>query len=438
VNNLWALVLKEVKELVRDPKILIGVILMPVIIFPVMGSAIQISQESVLRAVKGASFAVYTNDEGFVTTALVNYLYRNNTVVPIEADNLEDALTVFTSTDSSALVYIPKGYNENTTLGIQGKLKIYANLKSLNMAETQSTDVVSSLINIYNFYFSLEKIDKLIQDADAVGTATGYRSPISIKYASILKGSVLEIPPTAIFNLVMSQSIMLPIMVMMMVMFAIQMAATSIALEKEQKTLETLMTLPVSRMTILGGKLSGSIVIAIAGSISYLIGFGYYMNSAFSFVPEAQSMTLNDVNVGITPFGFVLVGIVIFVTLVSALAMALSLAVFADNVRSAQSFTGVLITPIMIPAIVLMFSDIEMLPQTVQYIMLIIPYTHSIIATKAAFLADYFVVLRSIFFISIWTIAVLYIAAKIFSTERIITARFSLGDIFKRFRKKDH
>jgi ABC-2 type transport system permease protein len=438
VNNLLALVMKEVKELVRDPKILIGVILMPVIIFPIMGSAIQISQESVQRAVKGASFAIYTNDKGFVTDALLNYLYRNNTVVPIDAKNIEDALSIFTNTDSSALIYIPEGYNENITLGVQGNLKIYANLKSLNMAETQSTDLVTSLINIYNYYFSVSRIDTLIKEADAVGTATGYRSPISINYASILKGSVLEIPPSAIFNLVMSQSIMLPIMVMMMVMFAIQMAATSIALEKEQKTLETLMTLPVSRMTILGGKLSGSIVIAIAGSISYLVGFGFYMNSAFSFVPEAQSMTLNDVNIGITPFGFILVGIVIFVTLISALAMALSVAVFADNVRSAQSFTGVLITPIMIPAIVLMFSDIEMLPQTVQYIMLIIPYTHSIIATKAAFLGDYFVVLRSIFFISIWTIAVLYIAAKIFSTERIITARFTIGEVFNRIIKKTH
>jgi ABC-2 type transport system permease protein len=210
------------------------------------------------------------------------------------------------------------------------------------------------------------------------------------------------------------------------------MAATSIALEKEQKTLETLMTLPVTRMTILGGKLSGSIVIAIAGSISYLIGFGYYMNSAFSFVPDAMSMNLSDIDLGITPIGFFLVGIVIFVTLISALAMALSVAVFADNVRSAQSFTGVLITPIIIPSLVLMFSDLEMLPATLQYGLLIIPYTHSIIATKAAFLGNYFVVLRSIFFISIWTVAVLYIAAKIFSTERIITARFTFGDLFKR------
>jgi len=240
----------------------------------------------------------------------------------------------------------------------------------------------------------------------------------------------------AIFSLVMSQSIMLPIMVMMMVMFAIQMAATSIALEKEQKTLEILMTLPVSRMTILGGKLSGSIVIALAGSVSYLIGFGSYMNSAFSFVPDAQSMSLTDVNMGMTPFGFLLIGIVIFVTLIAALAMALSVAVFADNVRSAQSFTSVLITPIMVPALVLMFSDIEMLPLSFQYILLAIPYTHTMIAAKAAFLGEYFVVMRSILFISIWTVALLYIAARIFSTERIITARFTFGDIGMIFKRK--
>ena len=435
MNKLWALVVKEVKELVRDPKILIGVILMPVLIFPIMGSAIQISQDSVQRAVRGASFAVWTDDDGFVTDALLGYLYQNNTVVPVEATSLENALEIFTSTDSSALVYIPTGYNDNITLGRQGTVKIYANLRSLNMAETQSTDLVSNLINIYNYYFSISKIQTLITQSGSTGTATGFRNPITIDYASILKGSVLEIPPSAIFTLVMSQSIMLPIMVMMMVMFAIQMAATSIALEKEQKTLETLMTLPVIRMTILGGKLSGSIVIAIAGSISYLIGFGYYMNSAFSFVPAATSMNLSDINLGITPFGFLLVGIVIFVTLVSALAMALSVAVFADNVRSAQSFTGVLVTPIMIPALVLMFSDLEMLPPALQYGLLLIPYTHSIIATKAAFLGNYFVVLRSIFFISIWTVAVLYIAAKIFSTERIITARFTFGDLFKRFKR---
>jgi ABC-2 type transport system permease protein len=438
VSKLTALIIKEIKELVRDPKILIGVILMPIIIFPMMGSAIKVSQESVQRAVMGASFAVYTDDSGLVTDALLDYLYRNNIVVPIEASSIEDALHQFQNMDSNALIHIPNGYNDNIIEGKQGVLRIYANLRDLNLAETQSTDRVSVLLSRYNYNFSLAKIRILLNKTQTTSTAArarAVRSPIAFSYASLLKGHVLEVPPSAIINIVMSQSILLPIMVMMMVMFAIQMAATSIALEKEQKTLEILMTLPVSRMTILAGKLSGSIVIAIAGAVSYLIGFSFYMTAAFSFVPELTSMNLDVVDIGIKPLGFLLVGIVVFVTLISALAMALSIAVFADNVRSAQSLTGILITPIMIPAVILMFSDIEMLPETVKYILLVIPYTHSIIATKAAFLGNYLVVIRSIIFITIWTIALLYIASKIFNTERIITAQFTLSNLGKIFRR---
>lgn len=436
MNNLFALIVKEVKELVRDPKILIGVILMPIIIFPIMGSAMQISQESVQRAIIGASFAVYTDDDGFVTDALLDYLYSNNTVIPIEAENLQDALIQFQNTDSNALIHIPKGYHENLTLGQKGTLRVYANLKKLNIAETSSTNTVSGLINVYNYYFSLNKIQTLIDKTDSNAVPEAIRSPIRISYASILKGNVLEIPPSAILNLVMSQSIMLPILVMIMVLFAIQMAATSIALEKEQKTLEILMTLPVSRLTILGGKLSGSIVIALAGSVSYLIGFSSYMNAAFSFVPQTTSITLESIDLGITPLGLLLVGIVVFVTLISALAMAISIAVFADTVRSAQSFTGVLSIPIIFPSMILMLSDIDMLPQSVQWGLLIIPYTHTIIASKAAFMGNYFIVVRSIVFISIWTIAVLYIAARIFSTEKIITAQFSLDGIRDYLRRR--
>ena len=90
----------------------------------------------------------------------------------------------------------------------------------------------------------------------------------------------------------------------------------------------------------------------------------------------------------------------------------------------------------MVPALVLMFSNIEMLPLSFQYILLAIPYTHTMIAAKAAFLGEYFVVMRSILFISIWTVALLYIAARIFSTERIITARFTFGDIGMIFKRK--
>ena len=422
-SSLITLIVKEVKELVRDPKILIGVILMPLLIFPIMGSAISISQRSVEQAIISASFAVYNEDEGDVAGALVNYLDANNDLIHIESSNLEGALLAFQETNASVLLYIREGYSDNITRGLRGGLKIYANLVSLTIAETGLTDVISNLLGRYNVDFSINRIERLLAEAGESAEPDAVRSPLSVSYASVLKGNVLEVHPQAIFGLIMSQSIMLPIMVMVMVMFAIQMAATSIAIEKEQKTLETLMTLPVGRMTILSGKLVGSILVAVAGAVAYMVGFGFYMRSAFSFAPEMTSMSLGEVGVGLQPLGYLLIGVTIFVTLVSGLALAISLATFTDSVRSAQSLTGFLVIPIIIPSLILMFTDLEMLPQTVQWVLLLIPYTHSIVASKAAFLGNYLVVLRSIVYITAFTVAVLYVAARIFSTDRILTAR---------------
>lgn len=425
MGSLTALVIKEIKELVRDPKILIGVILMPLIIFPIMGSAISVSQESVRRAIISASFAVYNEDQSPAAYSLIDYLSANNTVITISAISLEDALTDLQDTNATALLYIRDGYSENISEGFKGKLKIYANLKTLTIAEASSTDSVKSLVSIYSYYLSINKIQGLLSAAGETADPNAIRSPFSISYATIIKGNVLEVAPSAIISVIMSQSVMLPVMVMVMLMFAIQMAATSIALEKEQKTLETLMTLPVGRLTILIGKLAGSVVVAVAGSIAYMIGFGYYMTSAFSFAPEMTSMTTGEMGLGLQPLGVILLGVNIFVTLVSGLALAISLAVFTDNVRSAQSLTGFLSVPVIIPVIILMFTDLAMLPRTVRWILLVIPYTHSIVASKAAFLGNYAIVVRSIAYITAFTIAVLYIAARIFSTERIITARFT-------------
>lgn len=432
MGSFTSIVYKEIKELIRDPKILFGVVLLPLLLYPLMGQGLQISQQSVQTAIRGAQFSVYSDDSGQVAGIFVQYITTNNTITNIQATGLEDALVKFKDSNSVAMVYVPNGYSQNITDGLKGHVKIYGNLKNLNIAEASGVEVAGSLVSVYNYYYSLAMIKQLMVATGNLGDSEAIRSPLSISYASIIKGNVIEVAPSQITSVILSQSIMLPIMVMMMVIFAIQMAATSIALEKEQKTLETLMTLPVGRLTILSGKLAGSVVIAVAGSISYMIGFGYYTSSAFSFAPQLTSIDLTGVGIGIQPIGYALLGIVMFVTLVSALALAISLAVFTDSVRSAQSLTGVLIVPLIIPAMILMFSDIEMLPPAIQWIMLAIPYTHTMLATKAAFMGNYWIMMRSILYISAFTVLVLWIAAKIFSTERIITARFTSFS----FRKK--
>ena len=96
-------------------------------------------------------------------------------------------------------------------------------------------------------------------------------------------------------------------------------------------------------------------------------------------------------------------------------------------------WTGVVL--VFIPALIMMFSDISMLPPAVRIVLLAIPYTHSSMASKAAFLGNYSTALTSIGYISLFTVVVLYVSARIFSTERIITARFT-GESLRRLLRR--
>jgi ABC-type Na+ efflux pump permease subunit len=46
LRGFGSFLLKELKELVRDPKILLGMIIVPLIMFPVLGAVMSLSVES--------------------------------------------------------------------------------------------------------------------------------------------------------------------------------------------------------------------------------------------------------------------------------------------------------------------------------------------------------------------------------------------------------
>lgn len=432
VRMILALTVKEVKELIRDPKILLGVILMPLILFPIMGAAIGVSQESAVRAASSSPIIIYNEDGGGASDSLIRFLEGKGIVLTLEASSLEGALAELDRRGVPALLHIPSGYSSNITSGRRAVVRIYANLRDLTITETGGAEAAASLINLYSYQASLSRIEELLSGLGAPYEPEAVRNPIAISYASLVKGSLIEAPPQSIIGLVISQSILLPVLVMVMLMFAIQMAATSIAIEKEQKTFETLMTLPIGRLAILAGKLGGSIVVAILGSIAYMIGFSFYMSSALRLTSQVPLPTFEQ-TLALSPLGLLLLGCIIFITLVSGLALAISLAIFTDNVRAAQSLVGVLVIPVVVPAIILIFTGLETLPTGYRWALLMIPYTHSIISSKAALLGEHARAVGGILYIGIFTGIILYIASRLFSTERIITSRMD----FRRPRTQD-
>jgi ABC-2 type transport system permease protein len=113
--------------------------------------------------------------------------------------------------------------------------------------------------------------------------------------------------------------------------------------------------------------------------------------------------------------------------LLSALALAIAVSSFSEDVRSAQAVVGYFYFITFIPMIFLMYTDISMLPLPMRLVLLAIPYTHPMLAAKASFTGDYTTAILGIIYVTAFTLVVLYIAARIFTTEKILTIKLRFG-----------
>ena len=82
-----------------------------------------------------------------------------------------------------------------------------------------------------------------------------------------------------------------------------------------------------------------------------------------------------------------------------------------------------------------MYTDVFSLPLPLQILILAIPYSHPILAARAAVTGNYLMAIGGIAYVSIFTVVILYVAAKFFATEKILTARIKFRKLRKLKRK---
>ena len=413
LRGLRIIILKEVKELMRDPKILLGMIIVPMIMFPIMGLAMRSLFTQVQESMKQITVAVADFDRGVWSQNFTNTLKENVTdvkVVLINASSIEMAIPEMLKQNLTDLIVIPEGFSENITRGTAAYIQTYSIYSGSGIIESTRSSAVKAII---------ESVKKMWAP-----------DPFIVFQSSIVKGELVPVPPDTLANLAMSQYIVMPITISIILVFAMQLAATSVASEKEEKTLETLLSLPINRFTILMGKLFGSILVALIGAVGYLVGFTYYMGSMYAFTP-IEGIEVNLAELGLVPSftGYLLMGISLFVSLLSALALAVVISAFTEDVRSAQAIVGYIYPLMFIPMFLLMYTDLSMLSLPLKILILAIPYSHPIIAARAAVSGDYMLAVGGIVYVTAFTIVILYIAARFFATEKILTARIKLGKL---------
>jgi ABC-2 type transport system permease protein len=417
------ILVKELKELVRDPKILLGMVIVPLIMFPVLGGIMGYSMQSAREQAEKATIVVVDNDGGNWSEFFIEYLNYSVKVSVVNNINLNKDVTLKLLSDhnTTQLIEIPSDFSANMTEYINGNIKINATVNFYGVFSGGGIfQEVGSAI-----------IDNLVSDFNRLVAPNA----VYTFKSTIIKGEIQKnVDPSVLSRLMLSQAIAMPITIMILLTYSMSIAATSVAMEKEEKTLETLLTLPMDRFAILMGKLSGSILVAGVGAIAYMIGFNYYMGSLMATIPSG---TLDLVSLGLAPslLGYLLLGISLFVTLLSALALAVIMSAFSEDVRGAQSLVGNLTPIIIIPALVLMYLDVNSLPLALKILIYALPYSHPIIAARAVTMGDYWTVVFGIVYVTVFTLVIMYAASRLFATEKILTAKLKFRWLRKRAKK---
>jgi len=422
-KGLGRIVVKEIKEMTRDPRILLGMILAPLIIFPLMGIMFSTSSEAVQQSLRTMSIGIADFDHGALAQNLTSYLqyYGNVTLQDMAASDINEIVVLAQESNVSAVIIIPEGFSQSITENRSGTLQVYGVFRGGGIAGSIGFSMIEGLIDSFKQSLTVKTIQQEFpQNPDFV------LNPIKVTQGSIVQSKPVSVPPATLFSVVQSQLIGFPLAIFMLIILAMQLAATSVAAEKEEKTLETLMSLPLNRFTLLIGKLAGSTIIAAIGAVATIAGVIYYIGS-FTFTGAAQtSVDLSAIGLTPTPLGYLILGISVFASLLCALAVAIVVSVFAEDVRGAQSLLGFVYTPLVLPIFVLMFADINTLPFALRILMLALPFTHPVLASQALMVGDYLTPVLGILYILIFTLIMMYIASRIFATEKILTMRLSL------------
>jgi ABC-2 type transport system permease protein len=411
MSALTNIIRKEIKELLTPATILPIVIL--TVVFGSIGNTMggleeEISQQPIIGLI---------NEQNSTYSSLATSILYNNADVVYNGTSLADreqGLQTVQDKDGVALLIIPKNFSSNIEQNKPAIIEVEWIVKGVGILDTIPSSSVEGLIGSIRYYISKQ----LVTDSNQSTNASLVLYPFMTQQTTNLKGRTYEnISPGEITGMLSTQSSTTPIVIMMIIIIAGGMVISSMALEKENKTLETLLTLPVRRVSIVTGKIIASALVGLLLAIVYMFGIGYYMQSFQFDVSSAGS----NFSLALSTTDLLLVGISLFITLIAGLSLCMLLGTMAKNYKSAQSLTAPVTMMAIFPMILTMFTDFETLPLALKILVFAIPFSHPMMASKALLFDNYTLVFAGIAYVSVFAVIIIAIVIWVFTTDRLIT-----------------
>ena len=415
---------KEIKELVT--KQLIISLAFTVILFNFIG---QVSKKEVQKAVGVQTISALDQDGTEASRALIQGLEAARfKVLDQSGKTKEEAVAVAKSGESKLLLVIPKGFGDSLTELKPSEIETYSFMRSFSLIGARGQVVVQGVISALNEALSNNFLKERLPDFDP----QSLKRPIKSKDFIIVQDRMAEGSANLVAGMISQQSMFIPIVLMMIIIYSSNMVISAIAMEKQNKTLETLLTVPIKRTSIITAKMLAAGLIGLISAAVYMFGMQGFFSGIGDEARAAGAQAgapalMQELGLTFDTTGYVILGLSIFLAILVALAMAMILGVLAEDFRSAQTMIMPLMFMVMIPYFISIFADINTVSLPVKIFILAIPFSHPFLVSQNLYLGNYGMIAAGLAYMLVVFGVLVVVAARIFSTDKILTMKLSLG-----------
>ena len=429
---------KELKELCNAQMFLSLIVILTM--FMLLGNFMTSATDNIKEEISHPKIYIADFDDTDFTHSLIDTLKTNKKAeVKVIKFTGDDYAAVLKDNDIKDFVIIPEGFTDEVNAGNKPSLKTVSRMSSAAMLSNISSGMSSTIELIQGTVSSLmaEKYGITMEDFEII------LDPVEITDNTVVGDKSAEIASDQLMQKISMQNMLLPIVVFVLIMMTSQSIITSISNEKLDKTLETLLSAPVSRTAIITAKMLAASIVALLNAGVMTVGCSKFVNASTSGIAgeaaEQAGITVEEamkqLGLNLSTMDYVLVGVQLFVTIMICLSISIILGALVNDSKSTQTVIMPIMFMAMIPYMISMIADINTLLTVIKYVVYAIPFTHTFSAMSNLMFDNTALFWGGFIYQTIVFLVFMFFALRLFNSDKILTISLNWGQKSK-YKKK--
>ncbi|MEM0066188.1 MAG: ABC transporter permease subunit [Sulfolobales archaeon] len=407
MRDLSIVLWKEVKEMLRDKKTLLMVILTPIVTLPFMGVVLVY-----LPAVQEVVIAVI--DEDLSEASIGNFSVSSQSIALFLRDYLTHFGFLTTSEETEVaqvILKIPVGFVANlTSYEHQASVILVKRLGSPRV--DQAVTYVELLLNHISRIVSEAKVYNLGKLANLTVKTEAVLNPIALRTVVLTPAGR---PAEAGEELRLYLSRMLAVSLAFVTTPAASYIADSLVGEKERKTLEKLLSTPISRTSFILGKSLAASLVGLVGGASSVVG---------AVLLYLAPTVVHSTNVAkyVSPEVLVVLFCSSYTSILVSLSISLPIVLRSPSIRAASISSASVIGIASVTYLASLFVNLDEL-RVPMSILLTIPYASLASAVIRTSLGE---LLRAVAYLTyslVFSIVLILASTKLLDPEKMVISR---------------